>query len=449
MPQDRARVLLATYSAVPSPDAQGVLVENMILALGVRYDLDVLSIKAGDLPYVGRLHGARMLRVPLGDGSPQQQVETFRRALDRQLDSGDYDVIHVRSGWAALPVCRRRSELQARVVLDLTLSVRAMLPPADRDFYEWSLAQEDGCLGAADVVLVADPAGRDHLAGRGCPAPVEVVRPGVNVDLFDWEPSPGDLGPLVAYVGRLGPGRGLRTLLSAFRLVASEVPARLLFVGPVAPGFGEVLETSVRRLGLTDRVVTLGPVAHQDIPRVLAGASVCVLPGVAKRASQPLAGVPLALLEYLACSRPAVVAAGRFSAALEASGPCLLTVAKESAEALADTILVGLRNPPAELVSRGYRLVRDAWTASGARRSLLEVYRRLAPYGPPAKALVSGLPGQPPPRLETTTARRFADLHDTIVQRPAPGTAPDAPEVLDVTNEVEILEEGSGPTRRT
>src|SRR5207253_9982232 len=95
------RTLVVSFSVCPAPDRHGVALLNLLKALAPRQTVDVLSVRGGDLPYVERLHRARMLRVPVGTGPLAEQLEAFRRAVRRQLEGEEYDVVHLRTAWGA------------------------------------------------------------------------------------------------------------------------------------------------------------------------------------------------------------------------------------------------------------------------------------------------------------------------------------------------------------
>ncbi len=423
------KVLVATFSAVPAPDRHGVFVDNVISALSVRYELDVLSLRLGDLPYVDRYRRARMLRVPLAEGDMADQVEAFRRAVKRQLVSNDYDVIHLRSAWAALPVCNMRRDLDASVILDLTLSPAAQVRAADRAIVARTLSEESICLDSVDFVIVGSQEARAYLAARRPALQVAVVPPGVDVDTFDWEPLPRAARPILLYVGSIGPGRGIRMLLSALRFILEEDDVELVLTGPVEEGFLPVLDEALVRLGLTKHVALTGPVDHEDVPRIISAASVCLVPTVPDPSRSPMGMCPLKLLEYLACRRPTVAPASASIQQFFSGAFSRFLFDPRTPEDLARAVSYALRNPEeaSEAAEAGYRMIREGWTASASRRALLDVYRRFAPEAAPVPAAVPVMSGVLPADPKTTTARRFAALHDTMVQAGAPSNVSGVP----------------------
>src|SRR6185295_10865475 len=99
-----SKLLIVSFSVCPAPDRHGVQLLNVLKALAGRYQVDVLTIKTGELPFVEKFMKTRMLRVPVGQGALGEQVDAFRRAVKRQLEGEEYDVVHLRSAWGGRAV---------------------------------------------------------------------------------------------------------------------------------------------------------------------------------------------------------------------------------------------------------------------------------------------------------------------------------------------------------
>jgi len=104
-----------------------------------------------------------------------------------------------------------------------------------------------------------------------------------------------DQDPLLLWVGRLDPVKGLDVLLEATAMICRTRPIRLAVVGdgPYRPE----LERLIGKLGLADRVMLLGE--RGDVPRLLKTADLFVFPSRTE-------GLPNALLEAMAASLPVV-----------------------------------------------------------------------------------------------------------------------------------------------
>src|SRR3979409_2458474 len=105
------RVLLTGFCAVPGPRRAGVQLRHVIRALTPHHSVDLLVVREGDQAYVERQGSVRVLRVPTHEADPRAQIQAFQRALKRQLDGADYDVVHCRDSWSGIPVLEARSRL--------------------------------------------------------------------------------------------------------------------------------------------------------------------------------------------------------------------------------------------------------------------------------------------------------------------------------------------------
>jgi glycosyltransferase involved in cell wall biosynthesis len=373
-----ARVLITGFCAVPGPSRAGVQVRHVVRALAPSHAVDLLVVREGDQAYVERAGQVRMLRVPTHDTSMREQIHAFQRALRRQLDGADYDVVHCRDGWTGVAVLEAKPRLGFAVVYDLTRSPLDA-PNLDPELDAQAQRDEEACLLAADLVLVPTEPARRYAAARGRPDRVALAPPGVDVDRFDWEDAPPG-PPRVLYAGALEPGRGVRVLLRAMVEVCRHADARLVLVGPVAPGFDATLRGSIAELGLTGRVDVRGAIDHDDMPSMIASATVCVAPAASDLAPRPLSLYPTKLLEYLACRR-AVVAPRRGTVTmLMDHGREGLLFAPGDAADLARKIVRLIEDQPLreKLAAAGYARVRGEFTASAARRAVRAAYAHLS-----------------------------------------------------------------------
>jgi glycosyltransferase involved in cell wall biosynthesis len=375
-----ARVLITGFCAVPGPTRAGVQLRHVVRALSGDHTVDLLVVRDQDQAYVERQGNVRILRVPSHDTELRAQVSSFQRALRRQLDGADYDVVHCRDPWSCRTVLDSRSTFGFAVVLDLTRApwVDPAIDPQlaaelDRD--------SDACIAEADLVLVPTEPARRHAVARTRPEKVLISPPGVDVDRFDWDEAPHRPGPpRVLYAGAIEAGRGVRTLLRAMLDVVKATPSRLVLAGPVAPGFSDPLAAAIRELGLGEYVDVDPPVDHDAMPRLIAGATVCVAPAAPDLAPRATALYPTKLLEFMACKR-AVVAPRRGTVAMliDHGREGMLFQPGDPGD-LARKLLRLLQDEDlrARMAQHGYERVRREFTASGARRAVRTAYQSLA-----------------------------------------------------------------------
>jgi len=374
-----ARVLITGFCAVPGPTRAGVQLRHVVRALSPTHAVDLLVVREGEQAYVERAGQVRILRVPTHDTSVREQIQAFQRALRRQLEGADYDIVHCRDGWSGVTVLESRARLGYAMVYDLT---RAPLEGGnlDRELEAERQRDDEACLLAADMILVPTEPARRYAAARGRPDRVLLTPPGVDVDRFDWDVAPASGPPRILYAGALEPGRGVRVVLRAMVEVLRHIDARLVLAGPLAPGFERVLRSGITELGLASRVELTGPIDHDAMPDVLATATVCVAPAAADLAPRPLTLYPTKILEYMACRRAVVAVRRGTTAMLIDHGREGLLFSPGDAADLARKLVRVIEDQPLRerLAAAGYDRVRREFTASAARRALRAAYAQLA-----------------------------------------------------------------------
>ncbi|MEM0475526.1 MAG: glycosyltransferase family 4 protein [Candidatus Norongarragalinales archaeon] len=131
---------------------------------------------------------------------------------------------------------------------------------------------------------------------------IRVIENGVNTEVF----RPCRAGkqsriPTVCFVGSLAPWQGVEELIRAAPLVVNKIPsARFLVVGdgPLRRQLEELAQSE----GVARNIIFTGSKPYEQIPRLIAGANVCVA------LKRPLKSgySPLKLYEYFACAKPVV-----------------------------------------------------------------------------------------------------------------------------------------------
>jgi D-inositol-3-phosphate glycosyltransferase len=266
----------------------------------------------------------RVIHLPAGPEAPLPRTRVHEH-LDEFVDGVeawrltrgvDYDLVHahywlsgvvgltLRDRWAVpiLQMFHTLGDLKNRVARrpdDLEPAVR--------------LDEEARIIASADRLVAASVAERAYLVRHAGADPerIAVVPCGVDTDLFapgDPEAARAALGhtrdPLILYVGRLAPIKGLETLLDAIALLARRHRrARLVVVGGDADeprdGHEAGLRARIAALGIGDRVTFAGPQPQETLRTHYVGADVTVLPSHYE-------SFGMVALEAMACGSPVV-----------------------------------------------------------------------------------------------------------------------------------------------
>ena len=145
----------------------------------------------------------------------------------------------------------------------------------------------------------------------------------------------GQSDPVAVIIARLYPEKNHRLLLSAFAEVARAVPgAKLLIAGEGAER--RAIEVEIMRLELSQSAFVLG--VRRDVSRLLAASDVFVL-------SSDREGLPIAVLETMAASRPVVATLVGDLPRVVSEGETGMLVPAGDARSMAGAIIELFRNP--------------------------------------------------------------------------------------------------------
>ncbi|MBI1958812.1 MAG: glycosyltransferase [Candidatus Rokubacteria bacterium] len=289
--------------------------------MGVHVDVFTRSQNPGMRRVVELGTGARVIHLPAGPEAPMAREVVHRHLHEfvdgveahRRAEGLEYDLVHGHywlSGVAGLAL--RESWGVPLVQMFHTLgrlknSVAKTLAEVEPEI---RLSEEDRIVRLADRVVAANVVERAHLAwyyGASTDR-IAVIPCGVDTELFRPMPQleakrllalPPD--PLLLYVGRLQPIKGLETLLEA--MTALDGAAQLLIVGgdqdEPENGHADYLRERVSVLGLRERVSFLGAQPQERLRLFYAAADATVMPSYYE-------SFGMVALEAMACGSPVI-----------------------------------------------------------------------------------------------------------------------------------------------
>lgn len=157
----------------------------------------------------------------------------------------------------------------------------------------------------ASVVISDSPYYLKQLAELGFyPSKTEIIRYGVNTDIFKPEKNRDKSSQIILGVGRLVAKKGFIYLIKAMPNILKSFPdAKLILVGDGEER--ENLKLATQKTGIESRALFAGSIPHSKLSEFYHQASVFVMPSI-KDESGNIDASPVAMMEAMACGVPVV-----------------------------------------------------------------------------------------------------------------------------------------------
>jgi D-inositol-3-phosphate glycosyltransferase len=357
-------------------------VETFVWELGRELNRRGLKVHlvAGRSPRPDRYPGLTVLRRPFLSRAVFRRVPGLRRAyaltkLFERLSFAlttlplllreRYDILHIQKPY----------DLPVALLVRLLAGTRVVFGCHGEDFFPG-----DRLLGKRADIAVSCSAFNADTVERHYGLRPRVISNGYDADLFvPREPDRAlrqELAPagehVILYAGRLIPWKGVQYAIAAL----AEVPGAVLVVAGDGH-YRPTLEEAARTAGLVDRVRFLGPVPHEDLPRLLAVSDVLVATSFASET------FGIALVEAQACGVPVV--ASRFGGFPEVvqDGVTGLLVPPQEPAALAAALRALVADPArrVRMGEAGRRWVEEQFHWERVAERVLEAYRIVTEKG--------------------------------------------------------------------
>jgi glycosyltransferase involved in cell wall biosynthesis len=429
---DLPRLLLCSFDVIPGPSGSSRRLTEYLKALPDRFSVVVLSAKTPDHSHIEKYQGARLLRVPVGSGDLASRIQTFERAVRRQLESEEYTLAHFMDPFGGYALCEMKGDYGYRLIYEAQTFSSQELPythpqtEGDKRFLARVRRQELFCLMNADRVITGSQTTRTYIQSLGASTEqTRVLRSPVDLTLYRPEVlGPPDGTPMrLMYLGSQAGWQGLPVLLRAMALaVEQQAQVRLTLVGSRHPDWQPHLEDLAKELGIHEHVEFQPPVLHDDLAKVLALADVGVLP-LDDVDRNRLQGGPLAKVsEYFAAGRPVIAADLPVTREL-IPGEAAVFHAPGNARDLAERIIELARDVPRrlELGQRAREFAEQEFDAGLIRGQLLDIYDDLLGQSPPT---VSAPVDDPMPTMVGTPTGRLGLMGPPEKPAPAAGKPP-------------------------
>lgn len=391
MAEGRRKVLFVSFDVIPEPTGTSARATELLRGLTPLYQVDALTAKTPDHSHIERYYGARLLRVPVGSGDLPARAQSFERAVRRQLESDEYELVHVTDPYGGYPICELRGQYGYKVVYEChgfpSVELRYTHPhlDSDRRFFAKLRRQEIFCLMNGDAVIVPSQVTLGYVKALGVMGEKVRVVPGlVDLPPFSDLPAPSvDAQLRLVYLGGDATWQGLPTLLFALKTAGEEADLLLTVVGQKSAERRR-LEQQARSMKLLDgggraRVEFKDPVPHEDVPAIVASADVGVAPLETGPRNLETGASPAKIAEYCAAGRAVIASDLPIVREMIEAGVQGLLVPPGDAAALARAIVTLAKDPSlrAAMGARGRERARERFDADRARRTLVAIYRDL------------------------------------------------------------------------
>lgn len=246
-------------------------------------------------------------RQPRGDFWPSPRTRNlghYYPGLPELLREREPEVLEVFEepyslcAWHALRAAQREVPDCLRALFSAQNIEKRYPPP-----FSWF---ESSCLARADVTYPVDPLVVPVLRAKGYQGPAPVVPLGIDPTFFRPVPPEPELlpeaareGPVVGFLGKLQPEKGILDLVEA--AIRSRSRPHLVVAG------SGPLEEEVRRAGaaLGGRLHLLGPLPQPRLPALMATMDLVCVPSRTTRGWMEQFG--RVAVEAMACGRPTLV----------------------------------------------------------------------------------------------------------------------------------------------
>ncbi|MGQ0507314.1 MAG: glycosyltransferase family 4 protein [Myxococcaceae bacterium] len=300
---EQPRLLFCTFDVVPSPSGASRRLTSLIRAASKHYQVVVLSTKTPDHSHIEKYAGARLLRVPVGSGDHASQVDTFDRAVRRQVDSEEYAVAHFTDPFGGYGLCEVAGKARFKLVYD-AISFPSMEAPGDSDLTVLARLRrrELFCLMNAQRVVTGSELTRRYIEKLGVSGDqIRVLRTAAQLSEYPLAQRtlPNRTPMRALYLGSYLPWQGMPTLLEAMARARGQ--ARLTIVGPVRP---DLLRKLIAEHQIEDVVELRDPVAADALPALWAEHDLCVAPLADCARNRMQGGAGAEISEALGAGRP-------------------------------------------------------------------------------------------------------------------------------------------------
>ena len=131
MPETSREILFCAFKVVPDNSGISARASEFLRVMQGKATFDALTLKTPDHPHIERYLGVRLMRVPVGNGDIASRLQAFERAVIRQLESDEYQLVHFTDPFSGNILADLKSKHHFKLVYDACGFPSVELPYTD------------------------------------------------------------------------------------------------------------------------------------------------------------------------------------------------------------------------------------------------------------------------------------------------------------------------------
>ena len=284
------RTLIVSYDYKPEIGGQGVYVQNL-----ERYVHNKALLVANGEPSENVFVKKTFFMKGLG---PIIFSKRLACSLNKYVRKANADVVHFQSGPGGVFLLKKpRAKLFATVHSTFLLSAKhkkGLLSP----YYKVMQFLERRSLKMCDHIIAISRLVKDEIVSGYKIDERKISVLHIPVEDY-FQPVNVQKENIILFVGRLEKQKGILELLEAFRMVCRKHPEYSLEIAGEG-SLSKKIRKIIRQNNLEGRIRILGPIKHQELPRLYSRAALTVMPSL----FEPYG---LTAIESISCGTPCLV----------------------------------------------------------------------------------------------------------------------------------------------
>jgi glycosyltransferase involved in cell wall biosynthesis len=247
-----------------------------------------------------------------------------------------------------LPVLIARL-LRKKTVFALTASISEQSKTDNNFLKKVAISQEPITLKLADFIILYSPLLIEKWNLQEYVHKILIAHDHfLSLTKFRVDINPHDRLPIIGYIGRLSPEKGVQNFVQALPAILNDKKEFRVLIG----GDGrlkENIEATLKAEKLMDSVDLPGWVSNEDYPNYLNRLKLFILPSYSE-------GLPYSILEAMACETPVLATSVGAIPDVITDGKTGFLMKDNSPECIAENVIRALNSPDLEKIAKNGRL---------------------------------------------------------------------------------------------